>query len=163
MVAGCDNESSSIGSAEDSTADMSSVDEQSSSDESGFLSGISEGGAVDSVAESSTSVDEAVPIKEEPPCDFCGQVPCDWVTFADDICDVCDQLKDSGMENNQVRFHAYREYTRLKHGVLHKHDCRPLPICVRSEIIDCWPDPNGNYVGFLAAIKHAAQDSQESN
>jgi hypothetical protein len=115
MVAGCDDESSSIGSAEDSTADMSSVDEQSGCNESGSLSGISEGGGVDSVVESSNSIDEAVPSKEEPPCDFCGQVPCDWVTFADDICDVCDQLKDSGMENNQVRFHAYREYTRLKH------------------------------------------------
>ncbi len=140
---------------------MSSVAEQSGCDESGSLSGISEDGAVDSVAESST--DEAVHIKEEPPCDFCGQVPWDWVTFADDICEVCDQLKDSGMENNQVRFHAYCEYTRLKHGVLHKHDRRPLPICVWSEIIDSWPDPNGNYAGFLAAIKHAAQDSQDSN
>jgi hypothetical protein len=35
MVAGCDDESSSIGSAEDSTADMSIVDEQSGCDESG--------------------------------------------------------------------------------------------------------------------------------
>jgi hypothetical protein len=127
MVAGCDDESSSICGDEDSTAYMSSVDEQSGCDKSGSLSGISEGGAVDSVAESSNSIDEAVPSKEEPPCDFCGQVPCDWVIFADD---VCDQLKDSGMENNQVRFHAYREYTRLKHGVLHKHDRRPLPIHV---------------------------------
>jgi hypothetical protein len=133
----------------------------SSSHDSISLCGISEGGVVDSVVESSS--DAAMHGKEEPPCDFCGQVPFDWVTFADDICEVCDQLKDSGMENNQVRFHAYHEYTRLKHGVLRKCDRRPLSICARSEIIDSWPDPNSNYVGFLAAIKHAAQDSEESN
>ncbi len=32
-------------------------------------------------------------------------------------------------------------------------------MCVRSEIIDAWPDPNGSYIGFHAAIKHAAEDS----
>jgi hypothetical protein len=63
------------------------------------------------------------------------------------------------MENNQVRFHAYHEYTRLKHGVLRRHDRRPLPMCVQSEILDSWPDPNGSYFGFQAAIKHAADDS----
>jgi len=52
------------------------------------------------------------------------------------------------MANNQVRFHAYCEYTRLKHGALWRHDRRR----VRSEIQDSWPDPNGTYVGFQAAI-----------
>ncbi|MFO0446623.1 MAG: hypothetical protein ACK51L_03045 [bacterium] len=102
---------------------------------------------------------ETVQVKEEPPCELCGQVPCDWQTFSEDICEVCDELKDSGLPNNQVRFQAYREYTRLRHGVLRKHDRRPLPFCVRSEIMDCWPDPNGQYVGFQAAIKHASEDS----
>jgi hypothetical protein len=98
--------------------------------------------------------------KDEPPCEFCGQVPCNVVNYWDNICEFCDDLKDNGMANNQVRFHAYREYTRLKHGVLRRHDHRPLPMCVRSEIQDSWPDPNGTYVGFQAAIKHAAKDSK---
>jgi hypothetical protein len=98
-------------------------------------------------------------VKDQPPCEFCGQVLCDAVVFWDDICEICDDLKDNGMEYNQVRFHAYREYTRLKHGVLRRHDRRPLPMCVRLEILDSWPDPNGSYVGFQAAIKHAADDS----
>jgi hypothetical protein len=41
-------------------------------------------------------------VKDGPPCDFCGQVPCDWVRYAGDICEVCDELKDGGMANNQV-------------------------------------------------------------
>ena len=39
---------------------------------------------------------------DRPPCEFFGQVPCDVVTFWDDICEVCDDYKDTGMENNQV-------------------------------------------------------------
>ncbi len=97
--------------------------------------------------------------KDGPPCEFCGQVPCDVDTFWDDICVVCDGYKDNGLDNNQVRFHTYREYTRLKHGVLRRYDRRPLPMCVHSEIMDSWPDPNRNYVGFQAAIKYAAEDS----
>jgi hypothetical protein len=97
--------------------------------------------------------------KDEVPCEFCGQVPCHVENSWDNICEICDYLKDNGMANNQVRFHAYREYTRLKHGVLRMHDRRPLPICVRSEILDSWPGPTGTYVGFQAAIKHAAEDS----
>jgi hypothetical protein len=110
--------------------------------------------------DSDGSIEASKEGKVEIPCEFCGQVPCDVVIFWDNICEVCDDLKDNGMANNQVRFHAYREYTRLKHGVLRRHDRRPLPMCVRSEIQDSWPDPNGTYVGFQAAIKHAAEDSE---
>jgi hypothetical protein len=104
------------------------------------------------------SDEEVAEVKDGPPCELCGQAPCDWQTYCEDICQVCDELKDSGVPNNQVRFQAYRECTRLRHGVLCKHDQRPLPFCVRKEIMDCWPDPNGAYVGFQAAIKHAAED-----
>ena len=96
--------------------------------------------------------------RSKEPCSFCGQVPCDWDTFGDEIFDEGMQLKDSGLENNQVRYHAYRHYTRLRHGVLRRHDRRPLPVCVRTEIMENWPDPNRNYVGFQAALKDAAQE-----
>jgi hypothetical protein len=74
-------------------------------------------------------------------------VPCDWDTFGDEIFDEGMQLKDSGLKNNQVQYHAYRHYTRLRHGVLRKHDRHPLLVCVRTEIMENWPDPNRNYVG----------------
>jgi len=73
----------------------------------------------DSISEGSAMGSEGSPeSKDAPPCEFCGQVPCDVITFWDDICEICDDLKDSGLANNQVRFQAYKEYTRLKHGVL---------------------------------------------
>jgi len=92
------------------------------------------------------------------PCVFCGQAPCDWESFGDMICEECDELKEGNIENNQIRFHAYKLYTRLRHGVLRRFDRRPLPMCVRSEITDSWPDPNHNYIGFQSAINQAAEE-----
>jgi hypothetical protein len=71
-----------------------------------------------SMNEASDEDSECEEAKGGPPCEFCGQVPCDVDTFWDDICEVCDGYKGNGLDNNQVRFHAYREYTRLMHGVL---------------------------------------------
>jgi len=45
-----------------------------------------------------------VVVKEENCWDFCGQTPCDWETYVEAICELFDELKDSGMENNQVQF-----------------------------------------------------------
>ena len=43
------------------------------------------------------------------------------------------------------------------HGVLRWFDRRPLPVCVRGETMDSWPDPNHQYVGFQQAISDAAE------
>jgi hypothetical protein len=110
------------------------------------------------LASDAEDTDEEIEVCPKEPCSFCGQVPCDWDTFGDEIFDEGTQLKETGLENNQVRYHAYRHYTRLRHGVLRKHDRRPLPVCVRTEIMENWPDPNRNYVGFQAALKDAAQE-----
>jgi len=91
-------------------------------------------------------------------CVICGQTPCDWITFGDELCEECDSLKDQNSPNKSIRPHAYRTSIRLKLGVLHRYDRRPLPMCVYSEIIDSYPDPNGNYVGFQAALKDAVLD-----
>ncbi len=96
--------------------------------------------------------------EEADPCVFCGQVPCDWESFGDMICEECDELKEGNIEKNQIRFHAYKLYTQLRHGVLHRFDYRPLPMCVRSETTDNWPDPNHNYIGFQSAINQAAEE-----
>ncbi len=90
-------------------------------------------------------------------CDLCGQAPCDWDTFGEEIWEECNNMKEAGSDNKAVRFHAYKMYTRLRHGVLRRFDRRPLPVCVRGEIVDSWPDPNHQYVGFQQAISDAAE------
>jgi hypothetical protein len=117
---------------------------------------------VDSVANSSESASDSEDTDEEEDdrpkdtCSFCGQVPCDWDTFGDEIFYEGMELKESGLENNQVCYHAYRHYTHLRHGVYRKHDHHPLPVCAQTEIMENWPDPNRNYVGFQAVLKEAA-------
>jgi hypothetical protein len=63
--------------------------------------------------DSDGSIEASNEAKDEPPCELCDQVPCNVVNYWDNICEICDDLKDNGMANNQVRIHAYREYTRL--------------------------------------------------
>ena len=92
-------------------------------------------------------------------CEMCGQTPCDWETFGEEIWEECQGLKQQGLDNNAIRYHAYRMYTRLRHGVLRRNDRRPLPVCVRGEIMDEWPDPNHEYVGFQAALRDATTES----
>jgi len=75
-------------------------------------------------------------------CNLCAQHPCDGVTFGDAICEECDVMADKKFPPKMIQFHAYKLYTRLRHGVLHKFDHRPLPICVRGEIMDYWPEPD---------------------
>jgi hypothetical protein len=71
-------------------------------------------------------------------------------------CTTIDHEAPLQVDNVEVCFHAYRLFTRLRHGVLRKFDRRPLPICVRGEIMDNWPDPNHTYVGFQAALREVA-------
>jgi len=70
------------------------------------------------------------------PCDLCGQTPCDWDVFGEEIWEKCNQMKEGGSENKAMHYHAYKIYTRLRYGVLRRFDCRPLPVYVRGEILD---------------------------
>jgi hypothetical protein len=99
-----------------------------------------------------------VEVKANEPCTFCSQDPCDWDMFGEEITQECEELQEKKLPPNEIRFHGYKLYTRLKHGVLRRYDRRPLPICVRCEILDNWPDPNHSYVGFQSAIKEASYD-----
>lgn len=108
---------------------------------------------------SEEEVEESSEEEEEPiPCTLCGQVPCDWDSFGEEIWEECEALKAQGADNKQVRFHAYKLYTRLRHGILRRFDRRPLPVCVRGEIMDSWPDANHEYVGFHAALRDAVEE-----
>jgi len=93
-----------------------------------------------------------------PRCDFCGQQPCDWEMFGDQIAEECDEMVENGIPKNEIHFHAYKLYTRLKHGVLRRCDCCKLPVCVQGEIIDSYPDPNHKYVGFQLALEDVEED-----
>jgi hypothetical protein len=95
---------------------------------------------------------------EKEPCVYCGQNPCDWVSFEADICEECEVLEQEKRNNKEIRYHAYRLYTRLRFGALRKFDRRPLPICVRGEIMDNWPDPNHTYVGFQDALRDVSEN-----
>jgi hypothetical protein len=98
-------------------------------------------------------VDEALSEKEDPVvCDLCSQAPCDWETFGEEIWEECNSLKEGGLDNKAVRFHAYKMYTRMRHGVLRRFDRRPLPVCVCGAITDAWPEADHVYVGFQQAM-----------
>jgi hypothetical protein len=86
-------------------------------------------------------------------CDLCGQAPCDWELFGEQIWEECNSMKEEGSDNKAVRYHAYKLYTSLRHGILRRYDRRPLPVCVRGEIMDSWPDPDHVYVGFQSAVR----------
>jgi hypothetical protein len=123
----------------------------SSCDESGTM--------VETGSESASETEDEEELAEPDvvTCDLCGQAPCDWDTFGEEIWEECNNMKEAGSDNKAVRFHAYKMYTRLRHGVLRRFDRRPLPVCVRGEIMDSWPDPNHQYVGFQQAISDAAE------
>jgi len=52
------------------------------------------------------------------PCPLCGQDPCDWISFGDEICEECDEMMNQKQPTKEIRFHAYKMYTRLRFGVL---------------------------------------------
>ncbi len=39
-------------------------------------------------------------------CNLCGQAPCDWENFGEEIWEECNNLKEQNFENKAVRFHA---------------------------------------------------------
>jgi hypothetical protein len=67
---------------------------------------------------------------------LCGQSPCDWDTYGEELWEECNRLKEAGADNKAVCFHAYKLYTWMGRGVLHHFDRRPLPVCARGEILD---------------------------
>ena len=115
--------------------------------------------ALSSVAGGSVVVKEEEVSNDEPVlCSLCGQV-CDWESFGEEIWEECELLKGQGADNKQVWFHAYKMYTCLRHGVLRRFHRRPLPVCIRGEIMDSCPDPNHEYVGFHAALHDVVEES----
>jgi len=92
-------------------------------------------------------------------CELCGQAPCDWETFREEIWKECNGLKEQGVENKAIQFHVYKLYKRMRHDILRHFDRRHLPVCVRGEILGSWPDSNHSYAGFQLAVKDVSDNN----
>jgi hypothetical protein len=86
-------------------------------------------------------------------CKYCEQSPC-WLEqgLYDRIVELEESIRDEAinqkLNNKQIRFQLYREATTFIHGHLGKRRRVELPCCVRGEVLDLAPDPDGLYTGF---------------
>ncbi len=83
-----------------STYDLSAFDEHEGSEEATAWK------KDDNSEETAPSVTELELPPE--PWALCGQIPCDWIYFGDQIIEECDEIMDQNQPNNQIRYHAYR-------------------------------------------------------
>lgn len=63
------------------------------------------------------------------------------------------------MDNANYRFSAYRSYINFIYGFLGRRNRRVIPACVVGHIRNCWPSPDGVYVGY----KPAEDDDEEED
>jgi hypothetical protein len=121
------------------------------------LAGKSGNNFSDAATKSESDSDSENESDSDPPvCNLCGQAPCDWEQYGEDIWEECNNMKEQGFEKNAVRYHAYKLYTHMRHGVLCHYNQCPLPVCVRGELMDAWPEADHVYVSLQQAMKDAA-------
>lgn len=72
-----------------------------------------------------------------------------WLSNRRYFGDTGDALMFTNMNNKNYRYFAYRNYIDLMFGKLGKHNRRLIPACIVKNIRQTWPDPDGNYVGFI--------------
>lgn len=64
------------------------------------------------------------------------------------------------MTNKNYRHHAYRCYVNYIYGLLGRYNRKVIPACVIAEVRRQWPDPNGNYRGFVQ-VNNEGTDIQD--
>ena len=53
------------------------------------------------------------------------------------------------VSNKAKRYFLYKQYILERYGVLGRGKQIKLPLCIESKIKETYPDPTGEYVGFI--------------
>ena len=70
-----------------------------------LYTGSRENSEVDAKSEEALEEEEEVEAKADPIiCDLCGQSPCDWDTYGEELWEECNRLKEAGADNKALRF-----------------------------------------------------------
>lgn len=108
------------------------------------------------------NVNEVNDDNETEVCEDCGSAPCEWREWGRDVLSIADKrftwssdgtilVDEGGTETpcSIVRKNFYQLFTYLKYGHLGRGVRIPIPRCVEQEIRRRYPEPDGNYLGFL--------------
>jgi hypothetical protein len=116
--------------------------------------------------------------EEEKVCTLCGGTPCMWEEYGgSEILDAIKEKYDlstlhdgyvmehyataTSFTNNRVRFRAYSAFIFAQYGRLGKKNRVKPPKCAILKIREQFPEPNGNYVGFMESS--LANDEQNED
>lgn len=58
------------------------------------------------------------------------------------------RAEEWNFETNELRKAAYRQFILWKYGRLGKSNRRVIPACVVLKVRECFPSPNGTYMGY---------------
>ena len=95
-------------------------------------------------------------------CCICNKLPCNRVKYQQTL---IDKLKREWLHDNKgnfttvnkeivlnktIRHFLYKQYTMIRYGVIGRGKHVKLPSCVKKKIKGIYPDPNGDYIGFIS-------------
>ncbi|XP_031757004.1 P2X purinoceptor 7-like [Xenopus tropicalis] len=66
--------------------------------------------------------------------------------------------EDLSLHHRNLRRTAYRSFTSWIHGFLGKGVRIAIPSCAVAAVREAYPDPKGNYVGFVKMRDYCAMD-----
>ena len=98
---------------------------------------------------SSSTVDDDVDSEEYEVCFHCGEKPCFWLNFKEEILSsTVKNMDDCLVSNSLLRKKAYQMFVYFKYGRLGKGNRVRIPECVLDGIRKVWPETDqANYMG----------------